>query len=198
MCSGTRTMHRSLATRLLHWLVAAAVLTQLIGVGFAQRPCGGAPGNWFFDLHRSVGLGALGILAGFWLWTTVRRGEHRIFALLPWFSAARRRAVANDLRAHAAALWAWRLPPPGPETPLASAIHGAGLVIATAMAATGAAVWLGLAADGTMTAWARTALGLHSFVSNAMWAYLIGHAAVALAHEVRGHGVIRRMLTSRT
>lgn len=191
-------MRRSLATRLLHWMVAAAVLTQLIGVGFVERPRGGAPGNWFFDLHQSVGLGAFALLAGFWLWTIVRRGEHRIGALLPWFSAARRRRVTDDLRAHAAALRARRLPPPGHETPLASAIHGAGLLIATAMAVTGATAWLGLAADGTMTAWAGTALGLHSLVSNAMWAYLICHAVVALAHELHGHGVIRRMLTGQT
>lgn len=184
---------RSRLTRLLHAAIALAIIAQLIGIGFAELPRPGLPGNLAFSAHQVVGLGTLSVLAVFWIWTLLRRREHGFTALMPWFSRGRRAAVWADLREHVAVLRRLRLPEPGRETPLASAVHGLGLVIATIMAATGAIVFAGMAPDGALSAWADAALSVHKAAANLMWAYLIGHPAVALLHEAIGHRLLRGM-----
>lgn len=191
--NGAATVPRSLLTRLLHATIALAVIAQLVGIGFAEPPQPGLQGNLMFSVHQVVGLGTLGVLAAFWLWTLLRRREDGFTALVPWFSRSRRAAVLADLREHVAALRQLRLPQPGNETPLASAIHGLGLIVATTMAATGATVFAGMAPDGALPAWADAALIVHKAAANLIWAYLIGHAAVALLHEAMGHRLLRGM-----
>ena len=186
-------MPRSLLTRLLHATIALAIIAQLIGIGFAEPPKPGLSGNLMFSVHQVVGLGTLGVLLAFWLWTLLRRREYGFTALVPWFSRSRRTVVVADLREHFAALRQLRLPQPGSETPLASAIHGLGLIVATTMATTGATVFVGMAPDGTLPAWADVALSLHKATANLMWAYLIGHPAMALLHEAMGHRLLRGM-----
>jgi len=186
-------MPHSLLTRLLHATIALAIIAQLVGIGFAEPPKPGVPGNLAFSVHQVVGLGTLGVLAGFWLWTLLRRREHGFTALVPWFSRSRRAAVWGDARAHVSALRRLRLPLPGGEPPLASAVHGLGLLIATTMAATGATVFAGMGPEGALPAWADAALNVHKASANLMWAYLIGHPAVALLHEAMGHRLLRGM-----
>ena len=55
-------MPRSLFTRLLHAAIALAVVAQLVGIGLAEPPSHGAPGNLAFSVHQVVGLGTLGVL----------------------------------------------------------------------------------------------------------------------------------------
>jgi cytochrome b561 len=123
----------------------------------------------------------------------VRRREEGLGALLPWFSAERRRRVVADFGAYRASLAERRLPSPEGATPLASAIHGLGLVVATAMAGTGAIVYAVMGADGSLSGTGRLVLELHEILSNLMWAYLIGHAGIAIVHDILGHRVLGRM-----
>ena len=73
--------------------------------------------------------------------------------------------------------------------PLATAVHGLGLLTVTAMAVTGAAfALLGLPRDQ-----ARLVLQIHKLVANLMWAYLIAHAGLAVLHQFLGQPVIKRI-----
>ena len=45
----------------------------------------------------------------------------------------------------------------------------------------------------TGTPYGRTVLGLHKLAGNLMWAYLIGHASMALLHQALGDKVFSRM-----
>ncbi len=72
---------------------------------------------------------------------------------------------------------------------LASAVHGLGLVIASAMAASGASYFLLF--EGTSLG--SRVLGIHKFLANFMWAYLIGHASMAALHAMLGDDVFARM-----
>lgn len=131
----------SLVTQPIEQRIAQAQAQQVhYGIAW-QEARQGRPGNLGFELHESVGLASVGILVIFWLWPLVRNREHGISALIPWFSAARRKAVAADLAGHLTALRKGDLPSPAEEAPLASAVHGLGLLVATAMAATGAVVY---------------------------------------------------------
>jgi cytochrome b561 len=156
------------------------------------RP-GGSSGNFAFEFHEAVGLASLGLLALFWLWTVVRRGETQPGALFPWLSAERRRRVFADIRSIVGGLVRRRFPPLASEMPLASAVHGLGLLVATAMATTGAIVYATMGADGSLPTGGKFSLELHEVFANLMWAYLIGHAGMAVLHDMAGHRVLGRM-----
>jgi cytochrome b561 len=187
---------RSAPTRLLHFLLAAAVLNQLFGSLVMHRPRPPSrAGDFAFDVHEYVGLASMGVIILFWLWGTIRQREHGLGSLFPWFSAKRLAAVAEDFGAHARALARLRLPMPAEETPLASAVHGLGLLTATVMAVTGTIVYTQMAPDGALTDFGRQSLTLHHLLANLMWAYLIGHAALAVLHQLYGHRVLQRMFS---
>jgi cytochrome b561 len=192
--SKDQTMQKTVITRILHAALAVAIVHQLVTSLFMERPRpGGSSGNFAFEFHEAVGLASLGLLALFWLWTVVRRGETQPGALFPWLSAERRRRVFADIRSIVGGLVRRRFPPLASEMPLASAVHGLGLLVATAMATTGAIVYATMGADGSLPTGGKFSLELHEVFANLMWAYLIGHAGMAVLHDMAGHRVLGRM-----
>ena len=189
-------MPHSLLTKLLHGLLAASIIHQLIVSQFMTHPRPGRPGDFAFDLHSWVGLASMGILVAFWLWVLLRRREHGVAALVPWFSSTRRRAVFADFGLHFRALKRFTLPPPGEvETPMASAMHGLGLLTATVMAATGTAAYFLSQPDGSLASPGPLALDVHEIFANLIWAYLVAHAGLALLHQILGHRLLQRMFS---
>lgn len=177
---------RSRATRLLHILLAAAIVTQLgLSLGM-EAPSRGRPGDALFEIHEKSGLAALTILVAFWVCSLIRRNETRFSMLFPWFDRDRRRAFGDDLVAHARALRGGAVPLTEGK-PFASAIHGLGLLIATLMATTGAL--------GYFVPQARFLLEVHETAAPLMWAYLIGHAGIAVIHQFKGDALITRMFS---
>lgn len=179
-------MQRSLTTRLLHLLVALCVVHQLFVSLVMHGPRKGGLG---WQAHEVVGVASLILLCAFWLWTLLRRRETRLGQLFPWFSDAGRAALWRDCLDHVAALRRLRLPHRH-ESPIASATHGLGLLLATAMALTGASYFLGGLAPQSLTS---AAIFVHKSLANLMWAYLIAHAGLALLHELTGQRVLYRM-----
>lgn len=79
-------------------------------------------------------------------------------------------------------LW---LPPHNPDGALGPAVHGLGLLLVTAMAASGTLYWLqvrlGLHSaepDGML------AMTVHLALANLVWVYLIAHAGLAVLHHL--------------
>ncbi len=180
---------RSHVTRVLHFLLLATVLHQLVGSRFMEKPLPGEDADWPFVLHSWIGMAGFSILALFWLWTLVRsRSETPVARLVPWFSASGRRAVVVDMRRTLGEWVAWKAPDPG-DGALASAVHGLGLLVASAMALSGASYFLFL--EGTSMG--KLAIQAHKFLANFMWAYLIGHASLAALHALLGDDVFSRM-----
>ncbi len=176
--------YRSRTTRILHTLIALAILTQLALSTVMQAPGRNRPGDQWFEVHEKVGLVTLAVLAGFWIWAMVRTREVRFTVLFPWFSLGRMRDVVSDLGVHLRSIRRGKLPL-SEAKPLANAVHGLGIVVATTMAVTGAA--------GYFLPQARPLLGVHVAVSTLMWAYLMGHAGVAVVHEFSGDRLLQRM-----
>ncbi|HYZ35025.1 MAG TPA: hypothetical protein VE684_22435 [Crenalkalicoccus sp.] len=109
--------------------------------------------------------------------------------LFPWFSAARRAALAGDLARLARRLRVRRLPHAADTArALAPAVHGLGVLTATAVVATGAIGWY---------AGLTPLLALHKALVTLLWAYLGGHVGVALLHQVAGEGRLGHMLLLR-
>ena len=180
---------RSHVTRALHLAILLIIAHQLLGSLIMEPPLPGEDAEWPFKMHQGAGLAGLGALTLFWIWTLVRdRSETSLASLFPWFDAASLRAlfadVASPLRRIASGRW------PSFELPaLASAVHGLGLALASFLALTGSA-WYFLAQG---TAYGKPLLGLHSLAGNLMWAYVIGHAAMGVAHQLGGDNVFSRM-----
>ncbi len=150
------------------------------------QPKIGRPGNFYYEVHEIVGLLTLDLVLAFWLWAMLRQRGMPVGALLPRFSAARRSALIADARASFTALRERRLPALGTEAPLASAVHGLGLLAALAMGANGA--WL-----YTMRVPAGLVLKAHKVIANLLWAYLIGHAGIAVLYQFTKQPVLRTM-----
>ncbi|MGD0564749.1 MAG: cytochrome b/b6 domain-containing protein [Roseiarcus sp.] len=180
---------RSHITRLLHLALLLIVLHQLLSSTVMERPLPGEEPAWPYALHERIGLVGLGVLALFWLWTLVRHPlETPVARLLPWFSASRRGAVFKDVASVVRAVLSFRAPPLELEA-LAGAVHGLGLLVASSLALTGAA-WFCVF---TGTPYGRVVMGMHKLTANLMWAYLIGHALVAVGHHALGDDIFSRM-----
>ncbi|MGD0639289.1 MAG: cytochrome b/b6 domain-containing protein [Roseiarcus sp.] len=180
---------RSHVTRLLHLSLLLVVLHQLLSSTVMERPMPGDDPAWPYAMHEWVGVAGLGVLALFWLWTLVRHPlETPLAKLLPWFSPSRVAAVFEDVARLVRALFSFRMPPLELDA-LASAVHGLGLLVASFLALSGAA-WFYLFAG---TPYGRIVMGMHKLSANLMWAYLIGHASIALIHHALGDDIFSRM-----
>ncbi len=218
-------MNRSRLTRLLHLLLAATVVFQLLAslvmahpeedgddehaawileqlvpaaLAHEEEDEGRAPEGslpaLLFEAHELVGLSAVAVVLAFWAWIAVRRGEPGLGEMVPWFSSRHRRALAEDFSRHWAALTRGRLPEYRPHSPFVTAIHGLGLLTATGMALTGFTWWLGEDL-GLLGGLGEAAEEIHELLSNLMWAYLIGHAGLAIIHQLKGELIVREMFS---
>ena len=105
-----------------------------------ERPLPGEDPDWPFALHQQVGFVGLGVLMLFWLWTLIRdERETPLQRLFPWFSAEPLAEVVADIRAIVRAVAGPRAPPLHLDA-LSSAVHGLGLLLATFLAMSGAAL----------------------------------------------------------
>ncbi|MFI5013948.1 MAG: cytochrome b/b6 domain-containing protein [Hyphomicrobiales bacterium] len=182
------TQPRSNLTRILHLLLLAIVINQLVGSNFMQKPLPGESPDLAYSLHIWAGMSGFVIVALFWLWAAIRQGETRLTALVPWFTTRGRQAFLEDCGRQARAIRGGRLLD-DEHGAFASAIHGLGLLTLTFMAASGTLYYLIF--EGT--ALGRTVLGLHKMTAKLMWAYLIGHATLAIVHHFCGSAIFSRM-----
>lgn len=186
----------SRATRIVHLGLAGAVIVQLLSSLVMSSPKPGQPDDLFFEAHEYAGLAALGFSLAFWAVVLMRRYGTETASLLPWFSASDRRAVWQDVGNHASHLRRGEMAPYDQTSPMASAIHGLGLLLMTFMAMLGA-IWFALQLAGTTGALGELAIDVHKLFGNVAWVYLIGHALLAVLHHVRGEASLGEMWSLR-
>ena len=180
---------RSHLTRWLHVLALGVVIHQLVNSLFMERPLPGDDPEWPYLIHVWTGTAGLQILLCFWIWVLVRDArETRFTEFFPWFSPHRLRAIFLEIDGTLRALLKARIP--SFELPaVAASVHGAGLMLATGLAATGAAWYFVF--DGTP--YGRMVLMSHKLAGNLMWVYLVGHVTMGALHQLLGDPVISRM-----
>lgn len=180
---------RSHLTRALHLSLLLVVLHQLLSSLVMERPFPGDEPGWPFFLHQWLGLTGLGVITLFWLWALLRdSSETPLPRLLPWFSRQRMADILEEIARVGRDAVARRAPSFELDA-LASAIHGLGLLLVSFVALTGA-VWFFLLAG---TPYARVMMRLHSLAGTVMWAYLVGHALMAIVRQLAGDEVFSRM-----
>ena len=176
--------HHGPLTRVVHGVLALAVIEQL-GTSLAMRPAepGQVP-DAAFKLHEAGGLLAFATILAFWLTIALRRHGTPAGLLFPWTDRRRLRALRHDAAAHLRALRRSRLPAYDPRAPLASAVHGLGLLMVSAMALTGALYWAVGIGNPDAAGLPGALMTLHRLCAKLAWAYLLGHASVAVLYHV--------------
>ena len=184
-------------TRWLHAGIALAVVTQLVSSQLMEVPQPGRLLNGtesrFFAIHQWSGMCVLSLLVFHWLWHLAGHVPFGWGHFYPWFSRVRLRKVLSAVKT----LPPWirgQLPAGGEETAsLAGAVHGLGLLAATVMALTGATIFFGMAADGSMSGFVEVVKEIHGFMANFIWAYFVGHVGMAVLHHWRDEPLITKM-----
>lgn len=182
------------STRLVHACLAVSICTQLFTSLIMHGPTDTTAGDAIFQLHRYSGFAALGFAFVFWLTLMFRHRGTAPSALFPWLHGDRRRAVFADLGKHLRSVLQGHLPAHEETSPLASAVHGLGLLLMTAMAVSGgiyaAQVWLGVQSPEPEGSLAMT---VHFALGNLVWVYLIAHAGMAMIHHFAGAATLGKM-----
>jgi len=183
-------MKKHIITRFLHALLGLAVIHQLIISNFMQAPLDGKKENFAFELHETFGLISLGIVVLFWAWTLLRKVDTSFSSLVPWFSSDKRSIVMSDAKAFFSSVLKRDFAKIPIDSALASAVHGLGLLSVLAAASTGAGWFIFEESNKDLAEWFIEA---HVLVTTLVWAYLIGHASIAIVHELAGHSTFRRV-----
>jgi cytochrome b561 len=170
-------------TRLAHATLALAVIVQLASSQFMIPEEPGKVANGAFEVHEYAGLAAFAFMLVFWLALITRRFGTAPGVLFPWFSGARLTAFWSDTRAHIASIVRFRIPDYEAASPLAGAIHGLGLIVITLMAASGTLYYFVNTGDPEAGGLVALAMTIHRAMANLAWAYLIVHAAAAVAYH---------------
>ncbi len=193
MSEATAISLKTFATRLFHMALALAVISQLLSSLAMEAPRRDRAGDLLFMVHEYSGLVTLALAIGFWLVIMTRRRGTAFGMLIPWFSVTRRAAFVADFQETYRAVRSLRLPEYKEESPLASAIHGLGVLLMTGMAGSGTIYFLADIYGARDALLPDVAIELHGLFANLVWAYLIGHALMALLHQLAGHARIRDM-----
>ncbi|MFZ0612994.1 MAG: cytochrome b/b6 domain-containing protein [Desulfobacterales bacterium] len=188
--------------RWIHAGIALGVTIQLVTSQLMQVPHPGKditePGLSLFMVHRWSGISVFALVILHWLWGFgghIKGGWGHFF---PWFSKARFEALISDVKAVPGWLRG-RFPDQRTQTaPLVGAVHGLGLLAVSAMVATGATIFFGMAPDGSMPAAVKIVAQAHSIFAGFIIVYYLCHIAMALFHQLRGEPLITDMFNLKT
>ncbi|WP_340149423.1 cytochrome b/b6 domain-containing protein [uncultured Sneathiella sp.] len=184
-------------SRLLHLLFAVGITAQLLVSNVMEEPDDGYPGDFFYEIHERIGVSILALLVIYWLWSLLRRGPLRLGHLFPWLSAAGRRALIEDIRRYISAILTVTLPGTKEPSPLAGAIQGLGLLVATGMAASGSVIFFFAPETGELRGALHEVEDIHEAFGVLMWTYLALHVGAALLHEIFGQRILFQMFSFR-
>ncbi|MFD2234605.1 cytochrome b/b6 domain-containing protein [Phaeospirillum tilakii] len=182
-------------TRLLHRLLAAGVILQLLLSLVMVHPSPSHAGNFFFTIHEFLGLAVAAVLVAHWAYM-LPKYRATPYYLFPWTKAEDRAALIADAKATLESLRARKLPESDVPTPLVGAVQGIGLIAASAMAVTGVLMFLFAGPDG-LGLIGGLAKGIHELVAPVLWTYLIIHVAAGVLHQAFGAPLLSQMFINK-
>lgn len=181
-------------TRWLHALIALSLTTQLILSEFMAKPDhldrASELEKTLWEGHEWIGLFAAGALVLHWVWSFMSNSDVKLGNLFPWSTDGFKR-IKSEV---SYLIKARKLPAAGEHGGLAGFIHGLGILIGSAMAATGVGLYividyLGGPEDPLFEQIAQ----IHGFLGTFMWIYLVGHVLAVAWHEYLGEKVLSSM-----
>lgn len=182
-------------TRILHLFIAAGMVVQMIISLVMVYPKPGRQSDTFYAFHETWGHMLLVLLLIHWIWCMVRSGNITFSLLFPWLSWPRYRAIQEDIKRYVAHARQFRLPNSTQQaSPLASAVQGLGLSVATLLGVSGTIIFFAMAKNGAMIGWVHDVKEAHETLGSLMWVYLVVHATMGILHQLAGHGSMRAMV----
>ncbi len=181
-------------TRWLHTLIALSLTAQLI-LSLVL-----APPDEFDDAselaktamegHEVVGLVAAGLLFLHWLWMLIPNNDVKLGNLFPIIGAG-----LKQTKSDIGYILKNKTLPYGDHGGLSGLVHGLGILIASAIAATGVGLYIVMdfTSQGFENPLFEDIAEMHELFGNFMWAYLIAHVFAAAWHEYAGERIIARM-----
>lgn len=185
--------------RILHSLFASLMVLQLIDNEFMKRPklVDGMPRMrtdeqiFFFDLHEWVGVILL-VIVGL-RFAMLLGNPEETKRLFPFLSAERFRGVIAELK-EIPGWFRGQFKAPGDDNHLAGLVHGLGLLLGLALGLTGTAMFAGMdPITGAMDEVVREFKEIHEVLGELLLYYVIGHVAMAIIHQIKGHRVLQRI-----
>ncbi|MGB5353644.1 MAG: cytochrome b/b6 domain-containing protein [Woeseia sp.] len=184
--NGKKPKPHSRTTRFFHMSIALLVISQLATSKFMVHPGKDREGDLLFEIHEYSGMLALFVICGFWL-HILRRGRGTNPALLfPWFSSAGLQAFWIDVKAHLKSVLSFKIPDHVENGPLASGVHGLGILLISLMTATGTTWFISQQIGDSAKWWGGAAKEVHEIFSNLVWVYFIAHAGLAIINQFAG------------
>jgi len=183
------------STRILHFGIAICILIQLLGEQVIGLPEPGhvrqASDALLVGVHEAIGALSL-VLVCAYLMVTLDEATGRM-KLFPWLDAGARTRLWQEIRRDAPGWLRGKIPEPEAGGLVAGTVHGAGIVLALILGLSGSLLFIGMGPHGEMTPDIRLVREGHSTMASLMWVFVIGHGGMAIAHEIRGHGIVKAM-----
>jgi len=182
--------------RILHSLFALMMVFQLISEELMKRPklVDGLPRVrsdeqiLFFEAHEWIGVILL-VVVGLRFMMMLGNPED-VQRLFPFLSAERMKGVFGDLKE----LLTGKIKAPTHDDYLAGFVHGLGLLLGLALGLTGTAMFVGMdPINGTMNEFVHTLKEVHEVLGELLWYYVIGHVAMVVVHQIKGHRSLQRI-----
>jgi len=182
----TRWLHAGLALGAVYQLTTSLIL-------LPPDEKGSALGHNMMEAHELGGLVVAAIVIAHFIWSLFLRKKYPssiwiLFSRTQWAHATSLiPAVLSALIGKS------KLPEPGNS--LSKVIEMLGLLVVVFMASTGIAIWIGLPENKLAVIPHETEflMNIHSLASNLLWAYIIGHVCMVVAHARAGHASIKRI-----
>jgi len=189
-------MYYEKITRILHWGFALLIPLQLLSEELMKRP---KPGRirddmqiFFFEMHELIGYIAFCLVVARLVWGLFS-SEASWMRLYPYFSKTGRELLMYELKHEVPGWFKGKLPNPSRERCMASAVHGLGLLLVTAMGFTGVMMGLGMEESGLMTGMIHEAKEIHEMLGELLWIYIFAHVGMTALHMFLGHPMLRRI-----
>jgi len=188
-----------LINRVLHALFALMMVFQLVSEELMKRPklVDGAPRVrsdeqiLFFDLHEWFGITLL-IIVGLRL-SLLLGNPDEVRKLFPFTSVEGIRGIIAELK-EVPGWFAGKLRAPSDDDHIAGLVHGLGLLLGLAMGLTGVTMFIGMdPVNGTMDQFVHVMKEIHEVLGELLFYYVIGHVAMALVHQLKGHRPLQRI-----
>jgi cytochrome b561 len=172
-------------TRLLHAIIAILVIIQLYSIYAVENKFYNDPiRTVLWNFHKYGGLVAFVALFSFWIVILTRSGGTSVTELFPWVSLRALKNLCYDIFHYIKSIMQFKIPEHTNPSPLASAIHGLGIIIMSVMAISGVNRYVVYEFSITKTPLIKYISGLHHTFADYAWIYLGIHVFVALINHI--------------
>ena len=181
-------------TRLLHSIFAILIIIQLFSIYAIDNRFFTKPIRTFlFDIHKYGGLVTFAVLFLFWIFAFKRHQGTPVSELFPWLSRKALCDLLSDIIHHMKSILKFEMPVHTNPAPLASAIHGLGVIIMSVMATTGVHRFIVYQFSIEKTPIIKFFSGLHHVFADYAWIYLILHVSVAIINHISKRQALSEM-----